>query len=149
MKIKKVAVIGYPINHSLSPKLHGYWLERYQISGTYDKIAIAPGELTSFLSGLERNGFAGCNITVPHKEKALQYMDKLTHTAEEIGAINTVVVQEDGSLLGDNTDAYGFINNLRAKLPDFDFNGKNILILGAGGQQKQWFLDYLQRALPR
>lgn len=141
---KKSAVIGYPIKHSLSPILHGYWLEKYSINGSYEKISVSEEDLPDFLSSLAKNGFLGCNITVPHKEIAINFVDDLTPVAKKIEAINTVVVQKDGSLLGDNTDAYGFIENLRSNLSGFDFNNKKVMIIGAGGATKAVIFGLLE-----
>lgn len=134
--MKKAAVIGFPVKHSLSPSLHGYWLEHYAIAGEYSKVEIKPEALASFFSSFSDSGLVGCNITVPHKEKALACMDVLTENARQIGAVNTVIMQEDGTLLGDNTDSYGFIENIKHHVGDWSFDGKDVLLLGAGGAAK-------------
>ena len=129
-------VMGWPVQHSLSPKLHGYWLNHYEIQGRYDHLPVEPENLEHALHSLFLNGYAGCNLTLPHKTAAMDYIDHLTDTAKEIGAVNTIVVQDDGRLLGDNTDAYGFIKSLDAQCPDWHTHIKHALIIGAGGAAK-------------
>lgn len=128
--------MGWPIAHSRSPRLHGHWLERYQIDGSYEAIAVEPEGLEAALSGLAKNGFRGANLTVPHKESALALVDQVDETARHIGAINTIVVEDNGLLTGSNTDAFGFIENLRDHVPDqvaSCWGGRPAVILGAGG----------------
>lgn len=127
----KAGVMGWPIEHSLSPKLHFYWLQKYNIQGSYLPIAVAPEQLGVVLKTLYLQGYSGVNLTVPHKEAALQIVDHVDHNALRIGAVNTVVVREDGTLEGRNTDAYGFTQNLLSA--GYKSNGKPAVILGAGG----------------
>lgn len=129
---KKAAVIGDPVSHSLSPRVHGWWLKHYGIEGTYDAIRVESGKLAEFLKAMPENGFAGCNITIPYKEDALDSLDFLDESADLIGAVNTVAVQ-DGKLYGRNTDVYGFVTYLRRSLPDVSFEGKKAVVIGAGG----------------
>lgn len=128
----RAGVIGWPIKHSLSPQLHGWWLKKYGIAGEYQSYPVEPGRLGEFVHALRSEGFKGINVTVPHKQEVLQYLDELTPTARRIGAVNTVVVQDNGTLLGDNTDAYGFITSLRAEAPGFN-PALPAVVLGAGG----------------
>lgn len=128
--MKRACVVGHPVHHSLSPKLHGYWLKKYGIDGDYGREDIPPDALPDFLSGLKENGFIGCNLTIPHKEAALPLMDHLDDTAKQIGAVNTVLVR-DGKLYGYNSDAYGFITHLEKTVPDVSL--ENVLVIGAGG----------------
>ncbi|MCD6034941.1 MAG: Shikimate 5-dehydrogenase [Rickettsiales bacterium] len=126
-------VIGYPVRHSLSPRLHNYWLEYYKLSGAYIPLEIAPEYLASFIRTLPLIGnWRGLNVTVPHKEAVLGLMDEVDPVAKRIGAVNTVIIRE-GKLFGTNTDAYGFIANLKEQAPHFSFHGKTALVLGAGG----------------
>ena len=127
----KAGVMGWPISHSLSPRLHGYWLKQYNIAGSYEALAIEPENLEQALRDLPKQGFRGANLTVPHKEKALGVMNKLDDAARRIGAVNTVIVQNDGTLEGRNTDAYGFAQNLLSA--GVNIKGRPVLILGAGG----------------
>ena len=128
--------MGWPVSHSLSPRLHGRWLARYEIDGSYDAIAVGPEGLAEALSKLLENGFQGVNLTVPHKETALALVDSIDVTAQQIGAINTIVVGQDGTLAGSNTDGFGFIENLRDHVADkvaTGWSGRPVTILGAGG----------------
>ncbi len=134
--VLRAGVMGWPVSHSLSPRLHGHWLARYHINGSYEAIAVEPEKLPSALSQLSENGFRGVNLTVPHKEAALALVDKIDDTAARIGAINTIVVADDATLTGSNTDAFGFIENLRDHVPDqvaAGWSGRPAAVLGAGG----------------
>ncbi len=126
-------VIGWPIGHSRSPALHGHWLRRYGIAGHYVPVAVDPAQLAASLEAMRLLGFAGCNATIPHKEAALALATKVTETARRIGAANTLTFLPDGGLGADNTDAYGFIANLRHSAPGWDPSAGPALILGAGG----------------
>ena len=125
-------VIGWPIGHSRSPRLHNYWLARYDIDGAYVPLAIKPQDIEAALRALPKLGFAGANVTVPHKEAAHRLADRLEPSAERTGAVNTLVVQ-DGTLIGSNTDGYGFIQNLRASAPGWSAAKGAAVIVGAGG----------------
>lgn len=125
-------VAGWPISHSRSPAIHGYWLEAYDIDGAYVPLAIQPNDVEEAFRALPKLGFRGWNVTLPHKEAAFRAVDERSAAAERIGAVNTVTVREDGSLHGDNTDAYGFIANLDQRVPDWP-KDRPALVLGAGG----------------
>jgi shikimate dehydrogenase len=132
----RAGVMGWPVAHSRSPALHGHWLQRYGIDGSYVAIPVKPEDLPVALRDLPRQGFAGVNLTVPHKEPAAGIVDRLDDDATRIGAVNTVIAESDGTLSGRNTDAYGFIENLRNgaagdnSAARFD---RPVVILGAGG----------------
>lgn len=111
-KAKLAGVLGWPVGHSRSPRLHGYWLERLGIDGAYVPLPVRPEDFASVFRALPKMGFAGANVTVPHKEQALILADEVEPLAKRIGAVNTLVVREDGSILGLNTDAFGFMQNL-------------------------------------
>src|SRR5215469_9252290 len=128
----KAGVIGFPIAHSRSPALHGWWLEHYRIDGAYLPMAVRPEHLGQALRALPVLGFAGCNLTIPHKEVALALVDRLDPLARRIGAVNTIIVGADGSLEGRNTDAFGFIANLRAA-GGWSAEGRICTVIGAGG----------------
>ncbi len=132
-KAKLAGVIGWPVSHSRSPRLHGYWLKRYGIDGAYVPLAVAPESIEQAIRALPALGFRGTNVTVPHKEAALRIVDRIDPVAKRIGAINTIVVGEDGKLEGRNTDAYGFITNLRQGAPGWRPEAGPALVLGAGG----------------
>ena len=125
-------VMGWPIHHSLSPRLHGFWLHRHRIDGAYVPLAVAPDKLEQALRALPALGFRGVNLTLPHKERALAVVDRITPSAARIGAVNTVTVDADG-LLGDNTDGYGFMANLAAGAPSWQAGSGPAVLLGAGG----------------
>lgn len=132
-KGKVAGVIGWPISHSLSPRLHGYWLSVYDVDGAYVPLAVRPDRLADALKALPALGFAGANVTVPHKEGALALMDTLDEAAQRIGAVNTVTVDADGRLEGRNTDAYGFLESVRDGVPAWGADNGPAVVLGAGG----------------
>ena len=123
-KAKVAGIMGWPVGHSKSPALHGFWLHTYGVDGAYVPMPVAPENLAQALKALFSLGFKGVNLTVPHKETAMLIVDEITPTAKAVGAINTVFVLPDGRLQGTNTDAYGFIENLRqadvASMPNGD-----------------------------
>ena len=125
-------VMGWPVAHSRSPRIHGYWLEEKGIDGAYLPLAVRPEALNDALAALPALGFRGCNLTAPHKEAALARMDSLSETARRIGAVNTVTVADDGALHGDNTDGYGFISHLNLEAPAWTPTAP-VALLGAGG----------------
>ena len=125
-------VMGWPVAHSRSPRIHGYWLEEKGIDGAYLPLAVRPEALAAALAALPALGFRGCNLTAPHKEAALAHMASLSATARRIGAVNTVTVGEDGALHGDNTDGFGFISHLRQAAAVWEPN-LPVAMLGAGG----------------
>jgi len=134
--ILRAGVMGWPVSHSLSPRLHGHWLARYKIDGSYEALAVEPAGLVEALSRLAEKGFQGVNLTVPHKEAALALADTVDDTARRIGAVNTIVVGKDGELAGSNTDAFGFIENLRDHVGGqvaAGWSGRPVTVLGAGG----------------
>jgi len=129
-------IMGWPVSHSRSPRLHGYWLRQYGIDGAYIPFKVAPEDLETALRALPRLGFVGCNLTVPHKERALAVMDEVEAAARRIGAMNTLVVTEEGRLHGSNTDGFGFLTALAETVPDFDATAGPAVVLGAGGAAK-------------
>lgn len=132
-KAKVAGVMGWPVGHSRSPMLHGHWLRRYGIDGAYVPMAVRPEKIGEALSGLAALGFAGCNLTLPHKELALPYLAEIDDTAKRIGAVNTIVVRPDGGLAGSNTDAFGFLENLKAGAPRWRAAAGAAVMVGAGG----------------
>lgn len=128
----KACVMGWPIAHSLSPALHGYWLKAHGIAGEYTRLAVPPDDLPAALARLKAENWRGCNLTIPHKEAALAQLDRVDAAARRIGAVNTIAV-ENGKLAGFNTDGFGFLENLRAAVPDFDAKAGPAVVLGAGG----------------
>ena len=135
-KAKVAGVMGWPVGHSRSPRLHGYWLDRYAVDGAYVPLPVTPENLGPAVRGLAALGFAGANLTIPHKEAVMPLLDSVDETARRIGAVNTIVVGPDGELAGSNTDAYGFIENLRAGAPAWRAAAGPAVIIGAGGAAK-------------
>jgi len=133
---KLAGVIGWPIAQSRSPVLHGHWLRQYGVNGSYLPLPVQPERLADAIKGLRALGFSGCNVTIPHKLEVLKLMDIVDPVAQRIGAVNTVVVQNDGTLSGFNTDAYGFLASLRDVRPDWKANAGPIVVLGAGGASR-------------
>jgi shikimate dehydrogenase len=131
-RLKRACVVGWPVSHSRSPLIHGYWLERYGIAGSYTRVPVKPGEAAAFLRDLKAQGYVGCNVTIPHKETAFAVADAALPAARAAGAANTLWY-EDGRLLADNTDGGGFVSNVRSALPTFTFEGTVVSMLGAGG----------------
>jgi len=127
------AVMGWPVMHSRSPMLHNHWLAEHGLAGAYVPLAIAPGALGPALRALHPLNFAGCNLTIPHKQDALAIVDEIDETARRIGAISCVTVRADGSLHGANNDCYGFIENIAEAEPAFCFDAGPIVVMGAGG----------------
>lgn len=126
-------VMGWPVMHSRSPKLHNYWFQRYGLAGTYLPLAIRPDGLEAALRSLAALGFAGCNLTIPHKEAALGIVDAVDPVARKIGAISCVAVRPDGSLRGSNNDSYGFVQSILQDRPQWRADSGPIVVLGAGG----------------
>jgi len=133
MTLKKAGVIGFPIHHSKSPIIHNYWLKKYGIPAQYDAFEVRPEELEKFIFSLKEREFAGINVTVPHKVAVMRLMDELSDAAQKAGAVNTVIIKKDGTLLGHNTDGLGFLANVQEKKKDFDIKQKPVVILGTGG----------------
>ncbi|HVI52766.1 MAG TPA: shikimate dehydrogenase [Candidatus Sulfotelmatobacter sp.] len=132
-RAKLAGVMGWPVGHSRSPRLHGFWLQSLGIDGAYLPLPVKPEDFESVFRALPRMGFAGANVTVPHKEAAMILADEVEPLARRIGAVNTLVVRSDGSILGRNTDAFGFIENLRQGAAGFSAARGPAVVLGAGG----------------
>lgn len=129
----RAAVIGNPIGHSLSPKLHNYWLQRYEIAGRYEALQVSEDQLESTIRSLPDQGFIGANVTIPHKVSVLQLAHHVTDRATLVGAANTLIFKDDGRIFADNTDGYGFMANMRQEAPDWDPKAGPAVIFGAGG----------------
>jgi shikimate dehydrogenase len=129
---RKACVIGWPISHSRSPLIHGYWLKHYGIDGIYERIAVPPAKLSTFLKSLADKGYAGCNVTLPHKEGAFRSVRIADDATLRLRVVNTVF-HRDGELWGTSTDGEGFLANLTAHLPDWRADNRTVVVLGAGG----------------
>ena len=141
-------VMGWPIMHSRSPKLHGYWLDHYGLAGAYVPLAIKAEGLEAALRALPALGFAGCNLTIPHKEAALRIVDEASPLARRIGAVNCIVVRADGSLEGRNYDAFGFTESLRERAPDLRFDAGPAVVIGAGGASRAILAGLMDEGVP-
>ena len=128
--MKKYLVIGNPINHSLSPRLHNYWIKQNNIDATYDKIRLEEDGIREIIQDIKKQKIAGCNVTVPFKKKVIPFLDSLSFEAEITQSVNTIIF-EKGNLIGHNTDIAGFDKAIKAL--NFNMKDKKILILGAGG----------------
>jgi shikimate dehydrogenase len=137
-------VMGWPVMHSRSPLLHNYWFEQHDLAGTYVPLAIRPEGLAAALRALHPLGFAGCNLTIPHKQQAMTIVDEVDAVARRIGAISCVVVRPDGSLAGSNNDCYGFIRNIKQEQPGWRADAGPIVVLGAGGGSRAVCYGLLQ-----
>lgn len=132
-RARLAGVMGWPVAHSLSPRLHGFWLQEHGIDGAYLPLPVRPERLESALRALPDLGFCGCNLTLPHKEAALAVVDEVHAEARRVGAVNTVKVRTDGSLYGWNTDIEGYAESLVAGLPGWSLAGEPAAVIGAGG----------------
>ena len=131
--IPLAGVIGSPVAHSRSPRLHQYWLRKYGIRGHYVPLHVDAANLDNVLQAMPKMGFVGANVTIPHKEHVLSIADVVTDRAALIGAANTLIFRDDGSILADNTDGYGFIENLRQGAPTWRPEAGPAAVIGAGG----------------
>ena len=147
-KFVLAGVMGWPVAHTRSPAIHNHWIAQYSLKGAYVQLPVQPQNLEAAIRGLPALGFAGCNITVPHKVNAMQLMDTLHPAARRVAAINTVVVQADGSLLGMNNDGYGYIQSLRDAQPDWRGDAGPALVMGAGGAARAIVVALLDEGVP-
>jgi shikimate dehydrogenase len=147
-KIPLAGVIGHPVAHSRSPRLHRHWLNTYGLPGFYIPMDVAPQDLETVLRSLPKAGFVGANVTIPHKEAVMNIADQITDRATLIGAANTLIFREDGKILADNTDGYGFITNLREGAPDWKADAGPAVVLGAGGAARAVVASLLDAGVP-
>ena len=129
----KAGVIGWPIDHSLSPRLFSYWLRKHEINGLYNAYSVKGTAVSKFLNSMEEKGLTGLNVTVPHKQTVMAYVDQLSDRALKIGAVNTITLKKNGLLCGDNTDGFGFIENLEQNYNGLDATTGACIVIGAGG----------------
>ncbi len=129
-------IMGWPVAHSRSPLLHGFWLDETGVDGAYLPLPVRPENIEPALRALPILGFRGCNLTIPHKQAGLKVADRVDRLARRIGAANTIVVAADGSLEASNTDAYGFRESLREAVPDWNPSARPAVVLGAGGSAR-------------
>lgn len=148
-KTRVAGVIGWPVSHSKSPRLHGYWLAHHRIDGAYVPLPVRPENIRTAVRGLTALGFVGANVTVPHKEAVIGAIDRVTETAVRIGAVNTIIVEPDGKLRGDNTDAFGFIENLKHGAAHFLASAGPAVVLGAGGAARAVCVALIEAGCPK
>lgn len=147
-KFIKAAVLGHPVKHSKSPLIHNYWIKKYGLNGSYEAIDIMPQDFEKDVKRLIDEGYSGFNCTVPHKEAALRLCDEIDDTARTTGAVNTIYIK-DGVIKGTNTDAFGYIENIRENARGFDFSGGPALVLGAGGAARAIIYGLLNAGTPK
>lgn len=147
-KIPLAGVIGHPIAHSKSPQLHGHWLRTLGLKGHYIPMDVAPENLKKVLKALPKMGFVGANVTIPHKESVMELVSQVTDRATLIGAVNTLIFREDGTVIGDNTDGYGFIENLRQSAVGWRADTGPAVVLGAGGAARAVVASLLDAGVP-
>ena len=147
-KIPLAGVIGSPIAQSKSPQLHKHWLKTYGLQGFYIPMDIASAHLRDVLLTLPKMGFVGINVTAPHKEAVLQLADLVTDRATLIGAANTLIFRKDGKIHADNTDGYGFLENLKAGAPQWVPKSGPAVVLGAGGAARAVVASLLDAGVP-
>ena len=159
--LTRAFVTGFPVKHSRSPMIHGHWLKSFGIAGSYQAVEVAPAEFAGFIASLKdgSSGFAGGNVTIPHKEQAFALSDEPDDLARELGAANTLFLA-NGVLHATNTDGYGFLNNLDDRAPGWADHKGRAVVLGAGGASRaviqalrdpardRWH-GHLDRGLPR
>lgn len=146
--IPLAGVVGSPVSHSLSPRLHGFWLRTLGLAGNYVPLEVSQADLRQVLAAMPRMGFVGCNVTIPHKESVLGLADLVTDRAALIGAANTLIFRPDGKIHADNTDGYGFLQNLRQGAPDWDAGSGPAAIFGAGGAARAVIASLIDTGVP-
>lgn len=147
-RVPLAGVIGWPVAHSLSPKVHGHWLARYGIRGAYVPLGVAEDDFAEALAALPKLGFVGANVTMPHKERAFALADERSQTATRLGAANTLVFDPARGVLADNTDGFGFIENLREARPGWRAADGPVTVLGAGGAARAVIAALLDAGVP-
>jgi len=131
--IPLAGVLGNPIAQSKSPRLHRHWLRKYGLLGDYVPLHVTEENLETVVRAMPKMGFVGANVTLPHKIAVMQFADQITDRATLIGAANTLTFKDDGKIIADNTDGYGFMANLKQNAPDWDPTSGPAVLLGAGG----------------
>ncbi len=142
---KLAGIMGWPVAHSRSPSIHNHWIKQHGLNGAYVLLPVDPANLKDALKGLSALGFAGCNLTIPHKVMALPLVDRVNDTARRMGAINTIVVEADGSLSGFNNDGFGYIQSLLDAQPDWRADAGPALVMGAGGAARAVIVSLAER----
>lgn len=141
-------VMGWPVAHSRSPLIHNHWIAEHGMRGAYVLLPVRPDRLETALRGLPALGFAGCNLTIPHKVECMRWLDAVEPGAQRIGAVNTIVVTPEGSLVGRNTDAFGFIESLHQEQPQWRPSAGPACVIGAGGAARAVLSALLDDGVP-
>ena len=144
---RAACVVGWPVAHSRSPLIHGYWIKHHRLAADYRREAIEPNAVADFFSNLAARGYVGCNVTLPHKEAALAASEP-DDRARAVGAANTLWL-DNGRLLSTNTDVEGFTNNLDAAVPHWDRRQQEAVVLGAGGSARAVVYGLIERGFAR
>lgn len=144
----KASVIGWPISHSRSPLIHGYWLNQFGIDGTYTREPVPPEQLADFIDRLRKGDHVGTNVTLPHKEAAVAFVDEPDDRVRRIGALNTIW-REGGKLHATSTDGPGFVANLKHTLPQHELAARPVTIIGAGGSTRALIDELLREGVSR
>jgi shikimate dehydrogenase len=144
VQFKLAGVMGMPIFQSRSPVIHNHWIREHGIRGAYGHFPVQPDRVEPAIRGLSALGLAGCNITLPHKVAAMSLMDELTPMAKRIGAINCIVVQADGRLVGHNNDGFGYIQSIRDAQPTWRADAGPVVLLGSGGAARAVLISLVQ-----
>jgi shikimate dehydrogenase len=147
---KLAGIMGWPVGHSRSPSIHNHWIKKHELNGAYVYLPVNPAnpdDLKAALKGLSVMGFAGCNLTLPHKVMALPMVDRLDATARRMGAINTIVVEADGTLSGYNNDGYGYIQSLIDAKPDWKADAGPVMVMGAGGAARAVLVSLAEKGV--
>jgi shikimate dehydrogenase len=147
-KARLAGVMGWPVGHSRSPRLHGYWLAEHGIDGAYVPLPVAPEHFERAFRALAVLGFRGANVTLPHKEAALALADSATPEAQRIGAANTLVIDDRGRIEARNTDAYGFLESLKEGAPGWRAQRRPAVVIGAGGASRALLVALADAGLP-
>ena len=134
--IPVAAVIGHPVNHSRSPRMHNFWLAHFGLEGYYIPLDIDPKKFERSIRNLPELGLVGANITIPYKEKVLKIADKISDRAALVGAANTLTFLQNGGIYADNTDGYGFLQNIKSKYKDWSARDGITVVFGAGGASR-------------
>lgn len=142
---RTAGIMGWPVSHSRSPLLHGHWLAKYELPGAYIPLPVAPDALPQALQGLVALGFAGCNVTIPHKVAVIPHLHYVDPMARKMGAVNTIVVGADGQLSGYNNDGYGYIQGLLDAFPDWRADAGPVVVIGAGGAARAVVVSLAER----
>lgn len=141
-------VMGWPIRHSKSPIIFEHWFTKYGIAGRYCHLGVREDDFAEVFRALPKAGFRGVNVTIPHKLAALSLADRVTDNARAIGAANMIVFSQEGEIIADNTDGYGFMANVRAQAPDWDPTAGPAVVLGAGGASRAVLYSMIQAGTP-